>query len=176
MRRVTYANLSITAAFCSPVPVPANGAVQGYRYELGATLRITCNEGYNMVPASSAFRTCIADGKGGGKWSETDPVCECKGFMISTYWLKRRAGRENFWLEVMTYWPSTKNFPFRSSQSVNIHFIIWPLPLSFFLVPFYSHLLGRAAFSSPAHAVVLSPQTWNFNFVFFSLIEKARGT
>ena len=68
----------IAAAFCSPVPVPANGAVQGYRYELGATLRITCDSGYKMVPASSSFRTCISDGQGGGKWSELDPFCECK--------------------------------------------------------------------------------------------------
>jgi len=64
------------AAFCSPVPVPANGTVQGYRYELGATLRITCNSGYNLVPPSSSFRTCISDGAGGGKWSGQDPVCQ----------------------------------------------------------------------------------------------------
>jgi len=64
------------AAFCSPVPVPTNGAVQGYRYELGATLRISCDTGYNLVPESSSFRTCVSDGQGGGKWSEVDPVCE----------------------------------------------------------------------------------------------------
>ncbi|XP_078371653.1 sushi, von Willebrand factor type A, EGF and pentraxin domain-containing protein 1-like [Oculina patagonica] len=64
------------AAFCSPVPVPTNGAVQGYRYELGATLRITCDNGFNLVPASSSFRTCISDGAGGGKWSGQDPVCQ----------------------------------------------------------------------------------------------------
>lgn len=64
------------AAFCSPVPVPTNGAVQGYRYELGATLRITCDEGYDLVPSSSSFRTCISDGAGGGTWSGQDPVCE----------------------------------------------------------------------------------------------------
>ncbi|KAL9972183.1 hypothetical protein ACROYT_G018440 [Oculina patagonica] len=64
------------ASFCSPVPVPANGMVQGYRYELGATLRISCDEGYNLVPSSSSFRTCISDGQGGGVWSEQDPVCE----------------------------------------------------------------------------------------------------
>lgn len=68
----------IAAAFCSPVPVPTNGAVQGYRYELGATLRISCDTGYNLVPESSSFRTCVSDGQGGGKWSEVDPVCECK--------------------------------------------------------------------------------------------------
>ncbi|KAJ7352852.1 hypothetical protein OS493_033394 [Desmophyllum pertusum] len=64
------------AAFCSPVPVPANGAVNGYRYELGATLRISCDIGYNLVPASSSFRTCVDDGQGGGKWTEQDPVCQ----------------------------------------------------------------------------------------------------
>ena len=75
------------AAFCSPVPVPTNGAVHGYRYELNATLRITCNDGYNMVPSSSSFRTCITDGGGGGQWSGQDPVCECKtlpGHFIAT--------------------------------------------------------------------------------------------
>lgn len=68
----------IIAAFCSPVPVPSNGAVQGYRYELGATLRITCKQGYNLVPPDSSFRTCISDGSGGGKWSGKDPTCVCK--------------------------------------------------------------------------------------------------
>jgi len=64
------------AAFCSPVPVPDNGEVQGYRYELGATLRISCSVGFNLVPSSSSFRTCISDGQGGGEWSGQDPVCE----------------------------------------------------------------------------------------------------
>ncbi|KAJ7352843.1 hypothetical protein OS493_033385 [Desmophyllum pertusum] len=64
------------AAFCSPVPVPAKGMVNGFRYELGATLRISCDKGYNLVPASSSFRTCVADGQGGGKWTEQDPVCQ----------------------------------------------------------------------------------------------------
>ncbi|XP_074620011.1 sushi, von Willebrand factor type A, EGF and pentraxin domain-containing protein 1-like [Acropora palmata] len=64
------------AAFCSPVPTPSNGVVQGYRYELGATLRITCNDGYNLVPPSSSFRTCVSNGAGGGQWSEVDPTCE----------------------------------------------------------------------------------------------------
>lgn len=68
----------IPASFCSPVPVPDNGAVQGFRYELGATLRITCNDGYSLVPSGSSFRTCISDGAGGGLWSGDDPVCECK--------------------------------------------------------------------------------------------------
>ena len=72
----------IPASFCSPVPVPDNGAVQGFRYELGATLRITCNNGYNLVPSSSSFRTCISDGAGGGLWSGGDPVCECKIYFI----------------------------------------------------------------------------------------------
>lgn len=99
--------LSLAASFCSPVPVPANGTVQGYRYELGATLRITCNEGYNMVPASSAFRTCISDGKGGGQWSETDPVCECKGFMINTYYLARGPDGKIFGLR----WCRTDRMP-----------------------------------------------------------------
>lgn len=58
--------------------MPTNGAVQGYRYELGATLRITCDEGYDLVPSSSSFRTCISDGAGGGTWSGQDPVCERK--------------------------------------------------------------------------------------------------
>ncbi|XP_068719978.1 sushi, von Willebrand factor type A, EGF and pentraxin domain-containing protein 1-like [Montipora capricornis] len=64
------------AAFCSPVPVPANGAVQGFRYELGATLRVTCNQGYNLVPSSSSFRTCVSNGASGGQWTEVDPTCE----------------------------------------------------------------------------------------------------
>lgn len=71
-------DFDFSAAFCSPVPVPTNGAVQGFRYELGATLRITCKHGYNLVPSSSSFRTCISNGVGGGKWTGQDPLCECK--------------------------------------------------------------------------------------------------
>ena len=60
--------------------------VQGYRYELGATLRISCDTGYNMVPESSSFRTCVSDGQGGGEWSEVDPVCECT-FIVETLYI-----------------------------------------------------------------------------------------
>ena len=73
----------IAAAFCSAVPVPTNGMVQGYRYELGATLRISCDTGYNLVPESSSFRTCVSDNQGGGKWSGLDPACECM-FIVET--------------------------------------------------------------------------------------------
>jgi len=90
--RTKFQNISlvsfslIAAAFCSPVPVPTNGAVQGYRYELGATLRISCDTGYNMVPESSSFRTCVSDGQGGGEWSQVDPVCECT-FVVETLYI-----------------------------------------------------------------------------------------
>lgn len=75
----------IAAAFCSPVPVPPNGTVQGYRYELGATLRISCDTGYNLVPESSSFRTCVPDNQGGGEWSGVDPVCECMFIVEKLY-------------------------------------------------------------------------------------------
>lgn len=75
----------IAAAFCSPVPVPSNGLVQGYRYELGATLRISCDTGYNLVPESSSFRTCVSDNKGGGGWSGVDPICECMFIVEKLY-------------------------------------------------------------------------------------------
>lgn len=75
----------IAAAFCSPVPVPPNGTVQGYRYELGATLRISCDTGYNLVPESSSFRTCVPDNQGGGEWSGVDPVCKCMFIVEKLY-------------------------------------------------------------------------------------------
>ena len=78
---LTWFIFLMIAAFCSPVPVPDNGEVQGYRYELGATLRISCSVGFNLVPSSSSFRTCISDGQGGGEWSGQDPVCECKSLI-----------------------------------------------------------------------------------------------
>ena len=76
----------IAAAFCSPVPVPSNGNVQGYRYELGATLRISCDTGYNLVPESSSFRACVPDNQGGGEWSGVDPVCE-RMFIVETLFI-----------------------------------------------------------------------------------------
>uniref|UniRef100_A0A6P8IYU7 Sushi, von Willebrand factor type A, EGF and pentraxin domain-containing protein 1-like n=1 Tax=Actinia tenebrosa TaxID=6105 RepID=A0A6P8IYU7_ACTTE len=63
-------------ASCSKLNPPSRGTVQGYRFELGATLRITCDKGYQLKPASSSFRTCVKTPSGGGTWSGQDPVCE----------------------------------------------------------------------------------------------------
>ena len=52
-------------------------------------------------------------------------------WVLCTYWLSGRAGRENIWPEVMAYGPSamTKGQIFSRParpNSVNKHFIIWP--------------------------------------------------
>ena len=58
-----------------------------------------------------------------------------RGLGLWTYWLSGRARRENIWLEVMAYGPSTARSVHHDRarpNSVNKHFIIWPLRFSFF--------------------------------------------
>ena len=64
------------AAFCAQIPTPSHGEVQGFRFEQGATLRVNCEVGYDLIPASSSFRKCEEKGGGGGQWSGQDPVCQ----------------------------------------------------------------------------------------------------
>jgi len=63
-------------SFCPKLSTPAHGTVQGYRFELGATLRTTCISGYELNPAASSFRTCQKTSSGAGRWSGQDPVCQ----------------------------------------------------------------------------------------------------
>lgn len=66
------------ASFCPKLSSPPYGTVQGYRFELGATLRITCATGYELKPESSSFRTCTKTSSGAGSWSGLNPSCQCK--------------------------------------------------------------------------------------------------
>lgn len=64
----------LLGADCSQLSAPAHGQIEGYRREVGSTVRVSCDIGYKVHPDSSSFRTCQGD----KQWSGADPVCQRK--------------------------------------------------------------------------------------------------
>lgn len=61
-------------ADCPQLSPPAHGNVEGYRREIDSAVRVSCDEGYNVYPDSSSFRTCLPN----KQWSGADPICKLK--------------------------------------------------------------------------------------------------
>ena len=67
-------------ADCPQLSAPLHGNIEGYRREIGSTVRVSCDQGYEVYRDSSSFRTCQAN----KQWSGADPVCKRKNEMFHT--------------------------------------------------------------------------------------------
>ena len=68
---------------------PAHGKIEGYRREVDSTVLLSCDQGYDIYPESSSFRTCQSN----KQWSGANPICKSKKMLLpQTYisYLKHR--------------------------------------------------------------------------------------
>lgn len=74
INNVTTNYFWLLGADCPQLSAPAHGKIEGYRREIGSTVRVSCDIGHEVYPDSSSFRTCQGD----KQWSGADPVCQRK--------------------------------------------------------------------------------------------------
>ena len=78
IRKLTSIKFSMLGADCPQLSPPAHGNVEGYRREIDSAVRVSCDEGYNVYPDSSSFRTCLPN----KQWSGADPICKRKNMHL----------------------------------------------------------------------------------------------
>lgn len=78
IQKLTIIEFPMLGADCPQLSAPAHGKIEGYRREVDSTVLLSCDQGYDIYPESSSFRTCQSN----KQWSGANPICKGKKMLL----------------------------------------------------------------------------------------------